>query len=300
LVQPVSRLAGVIVAAAAGAGLYGFLLVWLLSALLDAAVTWWQMLRTLRRLAPDQKLRGTIAGVTRENPGIVSFVAITNFDLTLTDLVPKAIPLIVGALLGPAAAGIYSLAQRAGVIFQQPALLLNQAGYTVIVRLLGEHDHQAARRVVWQNMMLPFAVAVPILVAIGAFAREIMTLLGGESFQGGVAIVVLLAAARAVELGRSSFAAGLSALGRPSRSILVSIVTGVALLPLLPLLIHLRELNGVGWHSLIQAFAATVAMGILFEVELGRAARGASTRPIAEEESDLAKEELNARPQREP
>jgi O-antigen/teichoic acid export membrane protein len=226
----------------------------------------------------------------------VSFVTITNFDLTLTDLVPKAIPLIVGALLGPAAAGIYSLAQRAGVIFQQPALLLNQAGYTVIVRLLGEHDHQAARRVVWQNMMLPFAVALPILVAIGAFAREIMTLLGGESFLGGVAIVVLLAAARAVELGRSSFAAGLSALGRPSRSIIVSIVTGFAMLSLLPLLIHLRGLNGVGWHSMIQALSATIAMGILFEIELGRAARGASTRPIAEEESDLANEE----PPREP
>ncbi len=87
----------------------------------------------------------------------------------------------------------------------------------------------------------------------------------------------------------------MSALGRPSRSILVSIVTNIAMLPLLPVLILAMGLDGVGWHALVQALAATVAIGVFFQIEIARAERGAVQPSEDEAASRVAEQELEAR-----
>jgi O-antigen/teichoic acid export membrane protein len=269
LVSPGVRLIGCLAVWWAGGGLLAFLVVWLLAALAEWAAMWILGLWALRSMRLSEPLIGGVAGTLAENAGLLRFVATTNVDLTLGELAPKLSPLTVGWMLGPAAAGLYALAQRASVVLQQPALMLGQASYAVMAKLLAEHNLAGFRRSVWVSTAIAMLIALPVVVLIGIFASDILALLGGKSFGDGATLLVLLAIARAVALGSPALSSALIALGFPSRSIAVNLFANLLIYPLLPLMVLMFGLDGAGWHALLQSAVATVALALFFRSSLG-------------------------------
>ncbi|MGI4880440.1 MAG: lipopolysaccharide biosynthesis protein [Janthinobacterium lividum] len=264
LLSPVVRLVGSLIVWLSGGGLIGFLSVWLVSSIVEGAGMWLLGLVTLRRMALSASLRGSLAGTIPENPGLVRFIVTTNFDLTLRELAPRLGPLTVGWLLGPSAAGVMALAQRATAILQQPALLLGRASYAVMARLAASGNFAALQRTVWQSAATSLAAGVPVVALLCAFPTQVLQFIGGHSFTGGAGLMIFVALARLVDLPAPPFVAALTAIGRPSRSIMVNIVAGFCLYPLLPILIGRFGLIGAGWHALAQSIIGTAILAWLF------------------------------------
>jgi len=167
-------------------------------------------------------------------------------------------------VLGPAAAGILALVERAGSVLQQPAVLLGQASYAVLARLVAAGDIATLRRTVWRGAAAALAGGIPVVILYAIWGESFLRLIGGRSFSGGELLLVLIATARTLMLVTPPLSAALTVMGRPSRSILVNLVINFALFPLLPLLLLLAGVNGAGCYALIQAIVAALWLGAMF------------------------------------
>lgn len=277
IVSPTVRLVGAVFVAALGGGLHGFLVVWLVAALTEWASMWIFGLVVVRRELPGTRLIGSPRGAVPENEGIWRFMIAANADLTFGDLAPRIAPLAVGWVLGPLAAGLYAVAQRATVIISQPAQLLGQAAYAELARLAaGSAPGAAIRRALVRMTGIALAGSIPALALIAASADWLATLIGGPGFAAAGAVMLWLAAARAVLLIGPPATSALVALGRPGLSVVANLICAVGLLPLLPPLMDAYGLRGAGMHAVLQASAAAAFLGSFVWRESGHPLR---TRP---------------------
>ena len=270
-ISPLVRLVGAVLVWRTGGGLGGFIAAWLVAAIVEGLSMWGLALVAWRRLVPGEPLTGAWRGAIADHPGLVRFCIANNADLSLRELAPNLAPLTVGWLLGPAAAGLFALAQRASTILQQPAVLLAQASYAVLADLAVGRDFRALARTVWRSAAVAAAIAAPIVAALAVFGGRALTLVGGRSFAGGTTLLTLVALSRLAGLAAAPVVAGLTGLGLPQRSVTVALVTNLTLYPLLPLLLWRVGLDGAGWHALLQAGIGLAALGIVFRREIAAA-----------------------------
>jgi O-antigen/teichoic acid export membrane protein len=270
LVSPVVRLAGVLIAWMLDGGLAAYLSVWLASSVAEGAVMWLMAGTAWRRLLSGEPLGGPWRSAARDNHGLAHFITVTNFDITLRELAPQLVPLTVGWMMGPGAAGLFALAQRATSVLQQPALLVANGAYSVFADLAARGGGRAFAQAVWRSAGLMAAVATAIIVALAYVGDRLLVWIGGGSFSGGGSLLLLVALARALQLMTTPLGAGLTALGRPQRSMTAGFVANIILYPLLPLLLSRAGLDGAGWHALVQAVVAAAMLGWWFGTEGGR------------------------------
>ncbi len=263
-VSPTVRLVGTLIVWAIGGGLGGFLFVWLLSSIAEGVAMWLLGLFAWRKLMASEPLRGPWRGLVREPTGFGRFIFVTNLDITLRELAPNLAPLTVGWMLGPVAAGLLSLAQRATTLLDQPSKLLSQASYAVLADQVARGRFDQLRHTVWRSATIAGLIAAPIVLLFWAAGNKLLPILGGHTFQGGAVIVTLIAGARLAGLIASPIAAGLTALGKPQRSMAVTLATNLALYPLLPVLILWLGLHGAGLHALFQNVIATGMLIVFF------------------------------------
>lgn len=261
LVAPGVRLAGAIVAALAGWGLIGFLLVWLAAALCEFFSLWILGLWQVR-----QRLKGSLCHpppgqVTKENPGIWRFLIATNADVTFSELAGRVAPLIVGWVLGPAAAGLYSVAQRATVLIAQPAQILGNTAYPEMARMVAAgHGGVVLRRTLLKIITIALGAGLPVVLGVWLFAPQIVALIAGPAFAGAAGLMVVLLAGRALMLVAPPCTAALTALGKPSWSVSANLAASLLCLPVLPLLLHLFGLAGAGMQAVVQAVLASLML----------------------------------------
>lgn len=264
LVMPMVRLIGSVIVWWLGGGLIGFLGVWLVAAIAEWASMWALGLWVLRQMRLDARLFGSVRGAIAENDGLLPFITTTNLDITLRELAPRLVPLAIGWMLNPAAAGLFSLAQRASTVLEQPALLLGQASYVVMAKLVAARDKARFSRVVWQSAGTALLLSIPVLVLLAFFSTPLLGLIGGKSFRGGANLLLLLAFARVIAISAPPFTSALIAMGLPSRSIMVNLLANLLLLPLLPLFLLRFGVDGAGWHAILQSAIAALALAWWF------------------------------------
>lgn len=253
IIMPLVRLAGAVAIYFNGGGLSAFLWVWLAAAIAEGVSMWVLCWIGTRHLAINADGQPTLKGTRRDNPGIVRFIATTNLDLTLRDIAPKATPLIVGWMLGPAAAGLFALAQRASAILIQPAQMLGEAAYPVVTRLLISGENKAAGKAVRRSALFATVTALVAASIMCLFADKVLVLLGGASFAGGATLLILVVLGRAMIAGMPMLSAALTAQGKPWVSARANLASNVGMLPLLPLMIWWLGLNGAGVHGMLQS-----------------------------------------------
>ncbi len=282
IVMPVTRLIGALIAWANGWGLTGFIWIWLVSALAEGVSMWIMGLWQLKKMNLEQPSRTTLREINRANPGFMRFILTTNADITLREFAPRAVPLVIGWILGPAATGLFSLAQRASVILQQPALMLGHASYAVAARLAAEGKAAESRTAIWKSVGLATIVALPVALVISLFAPQLLKLMGGEGFEAAVPLLIVIVIGRAMIVGGPTFSSALTALGKPGQSIAVNLLTNIGLLPLLPFFLNRFGVIGAGYHLLLQSVLALVLLGWLVrKAQNASSQTGSDTPPSA-------------------
>lgn len=266
VVAPLVRLVGAVIALSIGAGLHGFMIAWLVAALAEWASMWAFGLVLARRHLAGLRLMGSVRGAVAENPGIRWFMAAANADITFGDLAQRLAALTVGWIMGPTAAGVFAVAQRATSVIAQPAGNLGQATYAELARLVAAGGQgRDVRRAVGKSIGLAAVVAVPFVLLVAAFGRPLALLLGGPQFGPAGTVMIWLFVARAILLVAPPASAALVAMGRPSLSFGANFITSLGLLPLLALMMHLAGLAGAGAYAVVQAIcASTLLAGLLW------------------------------------
>lgn len=264
LVAPAVRLVGAGLAAWFHLGLKAFLVAWLIAALAEWAAMWLLGIIAVRRTLRDPALLGTARGAVAENPGLWRFMLAANADVTLTELAARIAPLFVGWILGPAAAGLYAVAQRATVVIQQPAQIMGQAAYAELARLVaGGGTGAALRNALLRCAGVALAAATPVLLILAFFGRYVALALGGAAFTGATGLILLLAVARTAWLVAPPASSALTALGRPTLSVAANLAINLGLLPLLPLMMLTMGLAGAGWHAILQGAGASIVLTLM-------------------------------------
>ena len=263
LVSPLVRLAGALFAVAEGAGLRGFLIAWLVAALAEWFSMWMLGWLEARRRLTEISLLGSVRGAVEENPGIWRFMLAANADITFGELAQRIAPLMIGWVMGPVSAGVYAVAQRATTVIAQPAGNLGQAAYAELAKLVaaGGRGYEVAR-VVIKAVTIGLTAAIPFVVIVAIFGKQIAQLLGGPQFAAAGTIMVWLVAARAVLVVAPPTTAALVALGRPGLSVIANIACSLGLLPLLPLLLIKFGLRGAGAHALLVAVSVSLLLAL--------------------------------------
>ena len=260
VVGPVVRLAGALAAWLCSAGLEGFLMAWLLGSVLEGLAQWWLGLGELRRRGILRPLHADTTGITARHAGIWRFLLANNLDIGLTDAGNRITPLAVGAILNPAAAGLYHLALRLGMILQQPVLVLGRTLYPELAKLVASGRQPAVRALVLRTGFVAMAGGLVVTLVFVAFGKPLLRAVGGAGFDEAYVLLLLIAAARTVHLFGFPFGAALVALGRPNLTLGINLVVTLALLPVLYGLLRSVDLSGAGLHALAYALLTVGAL----------------------------------------
>jgi O-antigen/teichoic acid export membrane protein len=261
LVAPTVRLAGAAVVVLTHSGLRGFLIAWLIAALAEWIAMWAMGAVAARGRLSRADLAPGLRRVGRENPGLWRFMWGANIDVTLAELSGRVVPLAVGFVLGPGAAGLFAVAQRATVVLAQPAQILGQAAYAELAHLVASGDRgRGLKAVLRRAVSAALIAATPICLVIALFGKRLAVLIAGEGFAAAGVVMLWLALARAVLLAGPPMSAALTALGRPGLSVRANFLSVAALLLALPFLLQWRGLTGAGIQATLQAL---LAVGLL-------------------------------------
>lgn len=264
IITPIMRLIGTLVVVAFGWGLNGFIIAWLIAALAEGISLWLVGIYLARRHLADQPLLGKLTDVRHEHPGLLRFTISANTDIMLSELVNRITPLVMGWVLGPAAAGLYSIAHRTTVVIAQPAQMLGQAAYAELAKLVATGASGTnIRHALMRCVGISFLAALPIMLILAFFSEQISILIAGPAFAAAASVMIWLALARVLALSGPPTSAALIALGRPGLSVSSNIITSLGLLPLLPLLTAAWGLEGAGMHAVIQSILASGLLGLL-------------------------------------
>lgn len=260
IASPLVRLAGASIAWWSHGGLRGFLIAWLLGSIAEGSIDWWLALREMNR-------RGLLVGAWRwpsgigaEHPGLWKFLLTNNVELSVSDAANRITPLAVGAVLNPAAVGLYHLALRVGTVMAHPVHALSRTVYPELALLAARGDARALRRLVLRTGGIAMAGGILVTLIFAAFGEPLLRALGGSAFAGGYRVLLLIALARTFELLGFPFNAALVALGRPNVTLLINLAGLLALLPVLYLLLTQFDVIGAGLHGIAYALITVGAM----------------------------------------
>ena len=122
-------------------GMPAFIVTWWLAILLERLYLILKGLRELKNQIPETSVFEVKTGDWRsEFAGVAGFTNVIYWQSNL-DLIPRhGASLLVGLLLGPAAAGLYKLARSVAAILSAPAVLLRQVLFPDLTRIWNRGD----------------------------------------------------------------------------------------------------------------------------------------------------------------
>ena len=267
VVGPAVGLAGACIAWAAGGGLAAFLVVWFAAAAADGlslvALGWREFARQGLLGGMDLSLRR----LTRPHPGIWRFVWTANLYTSLSAASSHLATLLIGWLLGPAAAGLFKVASQFAGVLVVPGTLLKRTIYPELAKLTARGGAATVRRIMLRAGMLAGSVAVVAVALLALVGEPLLRLTVGEAFTGAYGVLVVIAAANAVAIYGVALDPVFFAIGRPGILLRISAVMAAFNLVLLVILTAEYGLIGAG----LAALASTViGLGTLTTVALGR------------------------------
>lgn len=268
-VSSMVRLIGSAIAFWQQAPFWAYLLAWAagpLAAFLYVGVVAWREL-SQRGLTDGFRLVGPLG---KDLPGVWKFAWATNFSSSLDVAFTHVITLSVGALLGPAQAGLWRIGRQVADGLAKPARLVIPALYPELAKLRALGGDVAMRKLARQVALLGGAVAGLLLLITWLFGKPLLGLIMGQAYVGAADVMTWQVTAAAIGI-----------LALPLEPMLVSmraahlalrvrlVVSAVFLLALFPL-VSSFGMNGAGAALVGAASAMAIGMFLTLRVRLAR------------------------------
>ncbi|MEE8536046.1 MAG: oligosaccharide flippase family protein [Kiloniellales bacterium] len=263
LVHPTVCLIGALLAYATAADYRAFAAIWFTAALIDGVTIWALGWRELARRGYGAGLRAPLRGLARPHSGFWRLIWATHLDSSLGAVSGRVSTLIIGALLGPAAAGLFQIAVRFSSALERPVEMLRRSIYPEFAKLHAAGDAGALRRLAVRAALIVGCAAAPILLGVAAFGEPLLRLTVGDAFIGAHDVLVLLIAALAI--GTFGFPVGslLVAQGRSGVLLAVNLIAALLYVALLVLLLGPIGLAGAGIAAVVKGTGTVLATGTI-------------------------------------
>ncbi|MEI2683447.1 lipopolysaccharide biosynthesis protein [Erwinia aphidicola] len=134
-VRPLLRAAGSVISYLGDLGFAGFIITWYASNLIGGVLYWWFAARELRRRNIHHALRPRLFAPASRLAGAWNFVWTTNFAHSIWSARNSCSTVLVGIVLGPAAAGLFKIATTFFDATGSPAMLMEKSFYPEVMRL---------------------------------------------------------------------------------------------------------------------------------------------------------------------
>lgn len=271
-IVPIGRLIAALFIAATGPTVEKFLIGWAVVDILEAILYW----IVAKRMCPQSISLGHLGHwrqTFRENLGIGRFLAVTYLASTLEAIMRNGPLLLVGALVGTRAAGLYRLASQLGQAMSKLSTLLARTVYAEINRAKVTSEPDEFRKLAFQTSAIAAAAgAVVVLIAL-IVGAPLLTLLGGPEFTGGVVILIPLTIAASFDLASVAFEPVLHSTGR-ARYALWARAAAVVALGIALLALESHGATGIAWSVVIGGAFSYLALGAFARWTLRRSTSG--------------------------
>lgn len=253
-VLPAVRTIGALIAAIWLPTVAAFLWAWAAAELVTAVVIWRVAMRNRSLTLDPAQLRQFV----REEPGFWRFVLMTNLSSTLTMTSKQVTLIIIGALSGPAAAGMFRVAAQLAQALAKATQTFSRAAYAELVRASTE----GADRALLMHLTLMAGVAACLMVAVAAaFGEPLLHLIATEQFAGAYLPVVILVAAAGLDLLGFAFEPAMTARGHAATAFWLRLISTGIMATLLVLLLPSFGVVGGAWATFGGSLAALVLTG---------------------------------------
>jgi O-antigen/teichoic acid export membrane protein len=250
-VTSIVRIAGSGVAVVFAPSITSFMLVWALAEIATAGAYWFY---ALRRQALDPR-RLSLARLPRAERGAWAFVWGTGLSGMLLIASRQILILLIGAIGGPALAGIYRVAAQLGEGLLKLAQALLRATYPELVR-----DPEAARHIAMRIGGIAVLTGVIVIVLAALGGHWLILAIAGREYAPAYGPMILLSAAAAIELAGASFEALLVSRGHALRNFLLRAVPTLLAVASLPLVVPRTGAAGAAGAVLVASLLTVTAL----------------------------------------
>ncbi len=264
-VAPVVRLLGIGLAAAFGWGLTEFVLIWVAASLaeyLNMLRLGWRELRRhgMKLVRPSLSYRA--------DDRVWGFVWTVYWQSNLEMAQRHGLILLAGAVLGPAAAGMFRIAREFADVLAKPVVVVRQAVFPDLARLWQQHVEDGSgtsefRRLCVRLGLLSALVAALVVGAIAIYGALLLELLVGDSYVYGAGLLTWLMLAAAIDFGSASLRPAAYAMGFAARALHIQLVGAAVNVVLFAALLPLLGLTGIGIAAAAASMTVVAAMAWL-------------------------------------
>ncbi len=258
---PILRLVGALIVVWHGATVTGLLAAWAFAEIVTALVYWTGALRTVPLSLWQWRGAASIPG---EIPGLWRYAAMVNGTSTLGLVGKQFAVLLVGAWVGPAAAGGYRIAHQLGQALANISDMMSRATFSELMRAKAGETQSALAQLFRRASLMAVGTALVMILLVLAIGKFMVVALAGPAFASAAPLLLFLGTAAALDAAGVSFEPALIATGRAWLAFRLRLLSTVLLFGGL---IAMLQLFGT-----IGAAAATTAASALTLLLLGSAA----------------------------
>lgn len=254
------RLTGAGLAWALGGGLEAFALAWWLAA---AAAGVMPFLPAARLLGCRGRPRLVWPrGLRTDDPGILRFFLLTSANSIIALAPSHLATLVVGDLLGPAAAGLFRVAKQIADAAAKPVEFLSQAAFPEAARLSARDQPARLRRMLGRLVLVAGGWAVAAATLLGGAGEILLRLVAGDPFAAAAPVLAALAVAAGLVMAAAPLEPVLIAMGRAGTVVALKGGAAVLHVGLLVVLARQAGLAGVGLAAILAAGLSLTLLGI--------------------------------------
>jgi O-antigen/teichoic acid export membrane protein len=267
------RLLAIAVAYLLGLELTGFVIVWLATDVFERSVLMALAWLELRQRGHRSFWRGPIRGVRSRFPGLSLFLVSSNLVASVK-VVPRYLDvLIVGNLLGPAAAGTYRIGKQLATAIAKLTDPVYEAVYPELSVLWAQRRLDAFRTVALQLGLLCGIIGCLGWLALAVFGRWGISVVFGREYLQAFPMMMWMMAGMVIALFFLPLGPTILAMGRATSSLAVLIIASAVYVLVLVPLIDAFGLTGAGVALLVYYLVWASLLAVPTASHLRRARR---------------------------
>ncbi len=190
---------------------------------------------------------------------------------TNIDLLPKHVStLLAGALLGPAAAGLFRLAREFSTVLTHPAILLREVLFPDLTRSFHARD-ESFHTVPWKTAFFAGSAGLMFVILSLFIGRPILGVVG-EDYVAAAPLLSLMLLAATFELAGASLRAAVYAMGKAASILRIHVIGITTYVAMFFVLTPITGLIGPG----LAAITSSLLVLILTSLLINRILRGAT------------------------
>ena len=259
MLVPTIRLAGACIAYLYYQHVSAFLFFWFSAGALQCFATVWFGWREFSRRGFTRDMNLSLKQLIEPHEGILSFIWASHVNRTLYTSTVHIATLIIGAMSGPAVAGLFKIAQESSAVLIKPAQLFTETVYPEMAKIAVTRQSSRLWNVIRHSALAGGAIAGFILLLVFLFGQTLLGLFFGAEYVSAYDILLLLMIGAAITMTSFALEPALFSIGRPDISMYVRVFTTILNIAVLVLLLPKIGLAGAG----IAAIAGSLATALL-------------------------------------